>query len=204
MRPLGSPVFAVNIAGCALGAIAWSMGLPHQIPHPMAAFLLPAAMVVTDALLRGLVVKHPLDDTTAVDVLAIYDAIMLRVTVFVTAVHASVLAGLLGMLDGHAWAGRIVPLMLGFTMIGVGNLLPRTRPNLAIGIRTRRTLSDPALWMRVHRTAGYLVVACGAVVVLSAMLLPGHVGSGMILLVGPIAFVATWFLIPSAARHAGA
>src|SRR5437773_3497585 len=50
--------------------------------------------------------------------------------------HATVLAGLLGMLRGQEWAAQIVPLMLGSTMISVGNLLPRTRPHLAIGIRT--------------------------------------------------------------------
>jgi uncharacterized membrane protein len=135
----------------------------------MVTFLLPTAVAVTDALLRGLSVRHPVDETTAVKVLAIYDAIMLRFMVFVVGVHATVLAGLLGMLRGQEWAAQIVPLMLGFTIISIGNLLPRTRPNLAIGIRTRRTLSDRALWIRVHRSAGYIVVACGAVIVFSAI-----------------------------------
>ncbi len=79
----------------------------------MVAFLLPTAVVVTDALLRGLSVRHPVDETSAVNVLAIYDAIMLRFMVFVVGVHATVLAGLLGMLRGQAWAAQIVPLMLG-------------------------------------------------------------------------------------------
>jgi uncharacterized membrane protein len=85
--------------------------------------------------------------------------------------------------------------MLGVTMISIGNLLPRTRPNLAIGIRTQLTLSDRALWMRVHRWAGYIVVAGGVVVVLSAITVPPPVGPGMILLVGPAAFVGTCLLV---------
>ena len=88
------------------------------------------------------------------------------------------------------------------TLISVGNLLPRTRPNLAIGIRTKRTLSDRACWMRTHRDAGYLVVACGFVLVLSAIAVPKPVGPGMILLVGPAAVVGTWLLLRLHGRHA--
>jgi uncharacterized membrane protein len=190
-------------------------GLPQEIPPswsvpgrgavwlgaPMVAFLLPTAVVVTDALLRGLSVRHPVDETSAVNVLAVYDAIMLRFMVFVVGVHATVLAGLLGMLRGREWAAQIVPLMLGFTMISIGNLLPRTRPNLAIGIRTRLTLSDRALWIRVHRSAGYMVVACGAVLVLSAMTVPRPVGPAMILLVGPAALVGTCLLVRCSRKH---
>jgi uncharacterized membrane protein len=215
MRSLRSPHLLVVVAGYALGALALYSGLPQEIPPswsvpgrgtvwlgaPMVAFLLPTAVAVTDLLLRGLSVRHPVDETTAVNVLAIYDAIMLRFMVFVVGVHATVLAGLLGMLRGQEWAAQIVPLMLGFTMISIGNLLPRTRPNLAIGIRTRLTLSDRALWIRVHRSAGYMVVACGAVLVLSAMTVPRPVGPAMILLVGPAALVGTCLLVRCSRKH---
>jgi len=215
MRSLRSPHLLVVVAGYALGALALYSGLPQEIPPswsvpgrgavwlgaPMVAFLLPTAVAVTDALLRGLSVRHPVDETSAVNVLAIYDAIMLRFMVFVVGVHATVLAGLLGMLRGQEWAAQIVPLMLGFTMISIGNLLPRTRPNLAIGIRTRLTLSDRALWIRVHRSAGYMVVACGAVLVPSAMTVPRPVGPAMILLVGPAALVGTCLLVRCSRKH---
>jgi uncharacterized membrane protein len=209
MRSRRSPHLLVVVAGYALGALALYSGLPQEIPPswsvpgrgavwlgaPMVAFLLPTAVVVTDALLRGLSVRHPVDETSAVNVLAIYDAIMLRFMVFVVGVHATVLAGLLGLLRGQDWALKKGPLMLGFTMISIGNLLPRTRPNLAIGIRTRLILSDRALWIRVHRSVGYMVVACGAVLVLSAMTLPRPLGPAMILLVGPAALVGTCLLV---------
>jgi uncharacterized membrane protein len=121
---------------------------------PMVAFLLPTAVAITDLLLRGLCVNHPIDEPDSVNVLATYDAMMLRFTILVMGVHSAVLLAMLGLLSGREWAAQLVPLMLGFTMISIGNLLPRTRPNLAIGIRTRRTLSDRALWMRVHGRAG--------------------------------------------------
>jgi len=94
--------------------------------------------------------------------------------------------------------------MLGFTMISIGNLLPKTRPNIAIGIRTHRTLSDRALWVRTHRSAGYLVVACGAVIILSAIAVPAPVGPGMILLVGPAALVGTSLLVRFSRENADA
>jgi uncharacterized membrane protein len=170
----------------------------------MVAFLLPTATAVIEWLLRGLYLRHPIDQHNAANVLLVFDAIIARVAVFVLGVHAVVLAGLLGLLFGQEWAAEIVPLMLGITLISVGNLLPRTRPNLAIGIRTQRTLSDRACWIRTHRDAGYLIVACGVVLVLSALAVPKPVGPGMILLVGPTAVVGTWLLLRLQGRHAHA
>jgi len=216
MRPLGSPQNLVILAGYALGAAALSAGLPGGMPPswsaggrgpvslgaPMAAFLLPTAAAVTDLLLRGLCVRDRKDEPGPANGLAIHDAIMLRFTIFLMGVHAMVLAALLGLMWGHEWVSRIVPLMLGLTMISIGNLLPRTRPNLAIGLRTARTLSDRALWIRMHRSAGYIVVALGAVLVLSAIAAPAPIGSGMIFLAGPAAIVGAWLLIRRDRTHA--
>ena len=218
MRPFRSPHALVILAGYASGAFALAWGLPAHVPPywtlpgdgtlslgaPLLAFLLPSAVALTDGLLRGLCVRHPIDAPSSLNVLAIYDAIMLRFSVFVMGVHAAVLLASLGLLSGREWAARIVPLMLGLTMISIGNLFPRTRPNLAIGIRTRGTLSDRALWIRTHRLAGYMVVTCGAAVALSAIAVPEPVGPGMILLVGPLALVGTWCLIRSSRKRAHA
>jgi uncharacterized membrane protein len=167
----------------------------------MVVFLLPTAVAITDLLLRSLCIKHPVDEPGSTDVLASYDAIMLRFSLFVMGVHGAVLLAVFGLLSGREWAARIVPLMLGFTMISIGNLLPRTRPNLAIGIRTQRTLSDRQLWIRTHRSVGYLVVACGVATVLSAIAVPSPFGPGMILVVGPAALVGTWLLLRSSGKN---
>jgi uncharacterized membrane protein len=217
VRPLRSPHNLVIVAGYGLG-VALYAGLPDQIPPalnvsgrstvwlggPMVAFLLPTAAAITDALLRGLCVRHPLDEAGSTNVLAIYDAIMLRFILLVIGVHAMVLVGLRGMLSGHGWAAQVVPVMLGLTMIGIGNLLPRTRPNLAIGVRTPRTLSDRALWIRTHRFAGYLMVALGCVIVLAAIAVPAPIGTGMILLVGPVAMFGIVFRMLYSRRRAHA
>lgn len=194
-----SPHDAVIAAGYLFGGAALYAGLPSEIPPswnlgdrgviwlggPMVAFLLPTASAVACRLLRDLFAKSLTGESDTTYVTAVYDAIVLRLTMFVLGVHGTVLAGLLGWLWGREWAAQIVPIMLGLTMIGVGNLLPLTRPNLAIGIRTSRTLSNRTCWRRTHRLAGYVLVGGGCVVVLAAITVPIPFGPGMILIVGP-------------------
>src|SRR5258708_3634524 len=215
MRSLRSPQTLVVLAGYGVGAAALHAGLPDFIPPSwtgaggrtiwfgpvMVAFLLPTAVALTDALLRSLCIKHPVDQPRSADVLPIYDAIMLRVVLFVMGVHATILLGLLGLLSGVGWAAQIVPVMLGLAMISIGNLLPRTRPNLAVGIRTRATLANRALWMRTHRSAGYLLVTLGFVIVLSAIAGPSPIGHKMILVVGPAGLFGTCFLVWYSRKH---
>jgi len=191
--------FIVIGIGYMLGAGVFSR-LPQQIPpswtgsdhytvwlgRPMVAFLLPTAALVTFALLRKLGTRHLAEDRSR-DFLLSYDAIMFRFVLFLTGVHATILAGLLGLLWGREWAPRIVPVLLGAFLIETGNLLPQTRPNLAIGICTSGTLSDRALWMRTHRVAGYLVVALGLVILLAGMAVPAPLGPKMGRLVEPAA-----------------
>ena len=154
MPSLRSTQSLVIVAGYVLGAVALYWGLPDEVPPswtvsggravwlgvPMVAFLLPTAVAITDLLLRGLYIRDPIADFAQ---MSVYDAIMLRFSIFVIGVHAAVLLAVLGLLSGRQWAAQIVPLMLGFAMISIGNILPKTRPNPAIGIRTRRTLLRP-------------------------------------------------------------
>ena len=46
----------------------------------------------------------------------------------------------------------LVPIM-SVSLIGLGFLLERTRPNWFIGIRTPWTLTSPTVWARTHRLA---------------------------------------------------
>jgi uncharacterized membrane protein len=215
MRPYRWRHHGIVVAGYAMGGIALHVGLPEQMPPswtlqgggsiwlgaPMAAFLLPTAVAVTDTLLRGLGNRHGVGEPTSIRALAIHDAIMFRLMLFIVGVHATILAGLLGMLRERAWAAHIVPVMLGIAMISIGNLLPRLRPTLALGIRTGGTLSDRAQWARTHRLAGYIMVASGVIIVVSTIAVPRPVGPSMILLAGPAALVATWAASRGSARH---
>jgi hypothetical protein len=194
----------VAVFGLAIGAAALACGLPLDIPPsirigedgivwlgaPLAAFLLPLAALVTDALLRGLRTRHPVSGSTSATVLPVYDAIMLRCTAGVVGVHVMVLATLSGWIEGQAWVAPVVPLILGTTLVGVGNLCPQLEPNLALGVRTQRTLSDRGTWRRVHRGLGYLIVGCGVLTIASTITVAAPFGPRMILVAGPLALIA--------------
>lgn len=60
----------------------------------------------------------------------------------------------------------------GLLFIVLGRLMPHMPPNHAFGVRTSRTLSDPAAWNRANRAGGRGFVIAGALTVLAAPL-PG-------------------------------
>ena len=64
-----------------------------------------------------------------------------------------------------AWTFQVETMILGLGLIAAGNIMPRVKPNWIVGMRTRRTLSDPIIWARAHRTLGALMMAAGASVV---------------------------------------
>ena len=167
--------------GFALGAIALYAGLPVEVPPSWA----------------------PADGRT-VWLGAHTPPHVARVTMLVVGVHVVVLAAIAGLLSGRGWAAQLVPVMLGLAMISIGNLLPKTRPILAIGIRTRRTLADRACWSRTHRLAGYVLVICGLAIIVATLAVPGPHGPRAVLLVGPCWVASTWVLIWRAGRRVDA
>jgi hypothetical protein len=138
------------------------------------AFLLPTAAAAIYVLMR-LLAAHDHVRRGNGAFMATYDAIVFRVVLFIGALHATVLVGLLG--RGLAartgpLVPRLAPVLLGVGLIAIGNLLPRVRPNVAIGIRTARTLADRDAWLRVNRVAGYIAVGLGVGIVAAALLVP--------------------------------
>ena len=58
---------------------------------------------------------------------------------------------------------------IGSLFIFIGNLLPKTKHNYFIGIRTPWTLADEQNWFRTHRIAGKIWVLGGLIVALTAL-----------------------------------
>jgi uncharacterized membrane protein/uncharacterized membrane protein YphA (DoxX/SURF4 family) len=100
-----------------------------------------------------------------------YRAITFQAILFVLVLQALALATLADVPGVRHIAPRAVAVLVGVFFVGVGNLLPRTRPNLLIGIRTARTLDDRDLWARIHRICGYLAVGFGTVVAFASAFL---------------------------------
>ena len=71
----------------------------------------------------------------------------------------------------------VVPLLVGLLFIVIGNYLPKTKQNYTVGIRLPWTLNSEENWNRTHRTAGFLWVVGGAVMVLLTLLHLWSVGA---------------------------
>lgn len=122
--------------------------------------------------------------------------VLLWVVIFLIGMHA-VMVGVMAGADWlQPWASRAIVVLFGVTVMNVGNLLPRTRPNMALGIRTARTIVDRQLWILTHRVSGYLAVGVGAVIVYAGLLLPGPrvAGiSGIAFLLSSVVVTATYW-----------
>jgi uncharacterized membrane protein len=201
------------LAGFASGALVLSGALGPSLTWPgeamsvrvLTVFLLP----ITAASIR-FVIHSLLEHRGAVpdpSNAAVIDSIVLCVTAFLMAVHTILLAALLQVSVVQLWGGRAVVVLVGLTTAAVGNLLPRTRPNLAVGLRTRRTLGDRQLWALTHRMTGYLAVIVGAVTVASGLFLERHTVAalpGISFLAGAVALIAYYLAVSRASEVAGA
>jgi nitrate reductase NapE component len=73
-----------------------------------------------------------------------------------------------------SWTFQLETAILGVGMIAAGNVFPRVKPNWIMGMRTKRTLSDPTAWARAHRALGGLVMAAGTSVLVLSLLAPRY------------------------------
>jgi uncharacterized membrane protein len=148
-------------------------GCGMALARPLIAFALPTAMAVIVGGLGILWKRDPIRDRD-VHTESTYRAIIATCVFFILGIHALVLLALTTDLqrDVVQIGARAVPVMFGLALIVIGNLLPRLRPNLVIGVRTARTLADRGVWARVNRTAGYAAVFAGSSFALGG-LLPG-------------------------------
>jgi uncharacterized membrane protein len=146
-------------------------GCNMALARPMIAFVLPAALAVVIVGLGVLWKRDPIRDHDA-HMEATYSAIVTAASFLILGVHLAVLFALSSQLQVNVVmvVAHGVPLMLGLTLIIIGNLLPRLRPNLVLGIRTARTLSDRGAWARANRTAGYAAVMAGTSFLLAGLL----------------------------------
>ena len=150
--------------------------LPAVVGRGLIAFVLPSAAAITFVLFESLW-RHDFVRGGNGHAEAAYQSIVRWLIVFVLALHAVILIGILAGRDANMVRSvpllpRAVPVLLGVTLIGVGNLLPRIGPNVVMGIRTSRSLRDRRIWSRTQRAAGYVAVGLGMVSIVSGALVP--------------------------------
>jgi hypothetical protein len=155
---------------------------PVYVPRAAVALVLPAIALLIFALLRilktrggerltawlfGFLRANPsVEDLRVARFEKTYDLIATLLVGVVVAVHFMSLALAFG--AGRP-IGRIFVFLLGILFAAIGNSIPRLRPNMIMGFRTKRTINDPALWQRAHRLFGVLVFCTGIAIVILAL-----------------------------------
>jgi uncharacterized membrane protein len=199
-RKAHAGAIAIIVLGYLVGLAAYPF-IPGEAIDQMRwaraqiAFSLPTAVLVIYLLFRSLW-RHDRIRTGNGAFAATYDAIVFRTMLFVFAMNALLMLALTDVMDvvgTHAWGKRVVVAMLGLTMIAIGNLLPRTRPNIAFGVRTKRTLSNAHLWQQVHRMGGYVTVGLGAAILIAGLVVSNNAAAGLVLLFAGIATSVVYF-----------
>jgi SdpI/YfhL protein family len=169
----------------------------------LVAFTLPTTALAIYALFRSLWTHDRVRSGNGAFESA-YHAIVLHTVRFVVLLHVLTMGMLTGALAGigvEFSAGRAVVVLLGVLLILVGNLLPRTRPNVAVGVRTARTLANAQLWQQVHRAGGYATVALGLVVAITGLVAARDVVGPMVVAAAVCASIP---VVVSYRKHAGA
>ena len=200
--------FVVLVMGYLVGLIAYP-----KLPGPfldeklsariLVAFALPTTALVIYTLFRSLW-RHDRVRSGNGAFESTYHAIVLRVLLFVLALHVLVMIELtdtMNALGVHLSAGRAVVVLLGVVLIAIGNLLPRTRPNIAVGVRTARTLTNTLLWQQVHRASGYATVGLGTVIAVTGLVLT-HEALGAV--ISAAALFAAMTVFVTYRKYAGA
>jgi hypothetical protein len=196
-----APAIAVLVVGYVVGLIAYPYLLGSFLDEKASARMLVAFTLPTTALviylLFGSLWKHDRVRSGNGAFELTYHAIVLRVLLFVLALHALVMIELTRAIETFGVrlvSPRAVVVLLGAVFVTIGNLLPRTRPNVAVGVRTTRTLTDSQLWQQVHRVGGYAAVVLGIVMVIAGLVLTGDklgpVISGAALIAAATVFVS--------------
>ena len=170
---------AVLAATYVVGLYAYTR-LPGPFLHDrisarlQVAFSLPTAALVIYTLFRSLWTHDRIRSGNGAFE-ATYSAIVFRSLLFVAGLQVLVMTVLVGAQIDKQLAMRAVVVMLGLTFVAIGNLLPRTRPNVAVGLRTKLTLANAQLWTQIHRVGGYVTVFWGVMIAIAAMTLSGDV-----------------------------
>ncbi|MEM8825941.1 MAG: SdpI family protein [Pseudomonadota bacterium] len=144
-------------------------GVADRFAGPMEAFLmLPACgafvMIVTVIAVRAEPRKANLERGRTVLSATITAAMLL-----LGAIHVATVATALGY---EVDIPALVTLGVALIFVITGNLMPKTRPNFTVGVRTRWTLESERSWRLTHLWAGRAFVALGIATLAASLIAP--------------------------------
>jgi uncharacterized membrane protein len=154
-------------------AVHWNYrGEPDRYGSPLeAVIVMPLAMLFVWGLLRFLPTIDP-HRANYEKFRGTYETMIDSILALLLVIHVAILLGAAG---APASMDVIVRLAIGGLFIVLGNVMPRTRQNWFVGVRTPWTLANARVWEKTHRVAGYLFVALGVLTILTIPLAP-HFG----------------------------
>jgi uncharacterized membrane protein len=134
----------------------------------MAVALMPGVILI----MTGIFLVLPRIDPRGANYAKFLDTywlLMNGLLAFMVALHVVFLAKGLGAAVNIT---RVVTIGGGLMFVLLGNYLGRVQSNWFLGIRTPWTLSSETVWRKTHRTAAWLFVTGGIVVVIVGLLRP--------------------------------
>ncbi|HBT46765.1 MAG TPA: hypothetical protein DEA73_02625 [Peptococcaceae bacterium] len=135
------------------------------------AFMLPLVTVGLYVLMLVLPLVDPRRENYS-KFLGAYRVIRWGFVIFMAVLYGLTLTASMGY---HVPMDRVMPALMGFLFILIGNYLPRIRHNYFVGIRTPWTLADEEVWRRSHRIGGIAFVLAGVISLGAALLARGTV-----------------------------
>ena len=91
---------------------------------------------------------------------------------------------------------RFVSIGVGAMLILIGNFLPKVRRNSLIGLRTRWSMENDAVWQKSQRFGGFASVAAGLCMIVLSVFIPGLWNLLMMVVV-----IVIWTIVCSAASR---
>lgn len=169
------------------------------MPRAIGAWLMPGIAVVLWAVVRFARQILPRGDKARIDpkLMAFVAALM---TAFLSVVHIVLLYVAL---TPGAPVTRIVLALASLLFVALGLVMPRTRRNPILGIRTAWTLTSDENWARTHRVAGYAMVMGGLAAAIATLAdgLPGLVFAVLCILGAAIVPAVYSFLLARRSDH---
>jgi uncharacterized membrane protein len=147
----------------------WSWPLFPRILH---SFFWPTAALAILLIVKSVASKDPFR-ANYVRFRRTYEVLLDTAVVLIIGVQLLLIVSILPLTrfaPRMAKAGTVLELVptvfIGIILIIAGNILPRLRPNSAMGIRTPWALRDERVWTRTHRAGGYLAMLFGLAIIL--------------------------------------